>query len=208
MLTVTEIFDSIQGESTWAGIPCTFVRLAGCNLHCRYCDTPQAHQPGVAMDTEEVLRRVREFAHPLVELTGGEPLLQQKTIPLAGALHADGYTVLVETNGSLPLPSRRDFHAIMDIKTPGSGESDRFCVDNLARLRAGDEVKFVITDRADFDWAVNALRTLPPLSRRDLPVLFSPVADTLPPSTLADWILEAQLNVRLQIQLHRLLCLP
>lgn len=208
MLSVTEIFDSLQGESTWAGAPCTFVRLAGCNLNCHYCDTPQAHCHGIEMDTGEILRQVRELAHPLVELTGGEPLLQQETPALAEALHTDRRTVLIETNGSLPLPRQRAFHAIMDIKTPGSGESDHFCIDNLARLRPGDEIKFVITDRNDFDWACNALRSLPPLPRCDLPVLFSPVADTLPPTILADWILKARLDVRLQLQLHRILNLP
>ncbi|MFW5803580.1 MAG: 7-carboxy-7-deazaguanine synthase QueE [Verrucomicrobiota bacterium] len=200
MLHVTEIFYSIQGESTRAGLPCVFVRLAGCNLDCRYCDTPQAHAQGAPMSAEDIAAETLNHDTPLVEITGGEPLLQPETPRLADALVYANRTVLIETNGTIALPERRSFHAILDWKTPGSGHPDSFRRDNLVRLRAGDELKFVICDRTDFDWAVERLREIPGA----IPVLFSPAA-TLPPPQLADWILAARINVRLQLQLHKIL---
>lgn len=200
MLHVTEIFYSIQGESTRAGLPCVFVRLAGCNLNCRYCDTPQAHAQGSPMSTEDIAAEMLDHDTPLVEITGGEPLLQPETSDLAETLVYANRTVLVETNGSVALPERRRFHAILDWKTPGSGHPDSFRRDNLARLRNGDELKFVICDRADFDWAVERLPDVP----APVPVLFSPVPSLAPP-TLAEWILAARINVRLQLQLHKIL---
>lgn len=200
MLQVTEIFYSIQGESTRAGLPCAFVRLAGCNLDCRYCDTPQAHVAGTPMNIEDIADEMLGHDTVLVEITGGEPLLQPETPHLAETLAYANRTVLIETNGSVALPERRRFHAILDWKTPASGHPDSFRQDNLARLRAGDELKFVICDRADFDWAVERLPAVP----APVPVLFSPVPP-LPPSELAEWILAARVNVRLQLQLHKIL---
>lgn len=200
MLHVSEIFTSIQGESTRAGLPCVFVRLAGCNLHCRYCDTPQAHAEGTPMNIEDIAAEMLGRDIPLVEITGGEPLLQPETPQLAETLAYANRTVLIETNGSTALPERRRFHAILDWKTPGSGHPDSFMRDNLARLRTGDELKFVICDRADFDWAVERLPEVP----APVPVLFS-AAPPLPPPELAEWILAARVNVRLQLQLHKIL---
>lgn len=201
MLDVIEIFHSIQGESTRAGLPCAFVRLAGCNLHCRYCDTQYAREEGTRRAVEDVVAQVHALGVPLTEITGGEPLLQAQTPELAELLADLGHTVLVETNGTVPLPKERRFHTIIDWKTPGSGHQDSFHRRNLPRLREGDEIKFVVCDRADFDWAVERLGAIPPR----IPVLFSP-ASTLPsPRLLARWILDARIHVRLQIQIHKVL---
>ena len=201
---VTEIFRSLQGESTWAGLPCVFIRLSGCNLRCRYCDTTYAYPRGERMTMPAVAAAVAAFATPLVEITGGEPLLQPAAPGLASMLAASGNTVLVETNGSLLLPEDRSFLAIMDVKCPGSGEAESTLWENFARLRAGDELKFVVASRADFDYAVEVVREHG-LEARGIPLLISPAADALAPGPVADWILASGLSLRLQLQLHRIL---
>lgn len=204
MLQVTEIFRSIQGESTRAGLPCTFVRLSGCNLRCRWCDTRHAYEAGPAMSVAQVVARVRELGLDLVEVTGGEPLLQPEAPELLEALAAVARTVLLETNGSQPLPVRRHWHAILDVKCPGSGMHERMYWLNLERLQALDELKFVIGDRADFDYAVFHIRKHD-LARRGVPLLVAPVAGALPLAELAAWILASGLPLRLQVQLHKLI---
>lgn len=206
-LAVAEIFFSIQGESTFAGRPCAFVRLAGCNLDCRYCDTPAARTGGRAMSVDEVVAAVAAFGCPLVEITGGEPLLQAGVPELCRRLLADGRRVLLETNGSLPLDVVDGrVVRIMDVKTPGSGMAQRMRAENLDQLRPPDQLKFVLIDRADYEWAREYLTThsLP----AGVEVLFAPATPGLSAADLARWILEDRLPVRLQIQLHKHLGLP
>ncbi len=206
-LAVAEIFFSIQGESTFAGRPCAFVRLAGCNLDCRYCDTPAARTGGRAMSVDEVVAAVAALGCPLVEITGGEPLLQAGVPELCHRLLADGRRVLLETNGSLPLDVVDGrVVRIMDIKTPGSGMAHRMRAENLDQLRPPDQLKFVLTDRADYEWAREYLMAHP--LPAGVEVLFAPATPGLPPADLARWILEDHLPVRLQIQLHKHLGLP
>ena len=204
VLRVNEIFFSLQGESTYAGEPCAFVRLTGCDLRCRWCDTEYAFHEGRDMTIAEVVATVDRYGTGLVEVTGGEPLLQPAALPLIATLRRRGYRVLVETGGS------RDIAAvdpgavvILDIKCPGSGMSDRMRWDNLKHLKGTDQVKFVIADRADFEYARRMVRDHRIEARCQ--VLFSPVAGELAPATLAAWILEERVPVRLQIQLHKLL---
>ena len=204
MLNVTEIFRSLQGESTYAGLPCTFVRLTGCNLRCRYCDTQYSYDHGVQMTLPQVVTRVRELGVDLVEVTGGEPLAQEEAPDLMSAVAEIATTVLVETNGSLPLPPRRRWHAIVDVKCPGSGMAQHMHWGNLERLLRGDEVKFVVGSHEDFDYAVQKILHHG-LEKRGLPLLFSPVTPQLPPATLATWILEAKLPLRLQLQMHKII---
>jgi 7-carboxy-7-deazaguanine synthase len=203
-LKVVETFESIQGESSWAGMPCFFIRLAGCNLRCVYCDTPYAYEGGEERSVEELVAAARASRAPIVEITGGEPLLQEGLPALAAALR-DGTSkrVLVETNGSLDLARvPPGVVAIVDIKCPGSGESERVLWSNVERLRACDEVKFVISDRADYDWAVDVLRRFA-LATRCRAVHLSPAADVLGPAVLAGWMLADGLPARLQVQLHK-----
>jgi 7-carboxy-7-deazaguanine synthase len=206
VLKVNEIFHSIQGESSYAGSPCVFVRLTGCNLRCVWCDTAHAFHEGRPMTVEQVLDEVERYGCPLVEVTGGEPLLQPEAIPLLRRLQGCGYRVLLETGGSLPIddvPAGVVRIVIVDVKCPGSGECDRNRWENLDLLGPGDEVKFVIADRADYEWSASHVR------RRDLAsrctVLFSVVHDALPPGTLAAWVLEDRLPVRVQLQMHKVL---
>jgi 7-carboxy-7-deazaguanine synthase len=204
MLRVNEIFHSIQGESSRAGEPCVFVRLTGCNLRCVWCDTAYAFHEGREMSVEEVLAGVDGHGCRLVEVTGGEPLLQSDVVPLLAALVARGHDVLLETGGSLPIdPVPAGVRCIVDVKCPGSGEVGRNHWPNLERLRPGDELKFVLADRADYDWAVARVRDLR-LTERSA-VLFSPVHGQLDAARLAGWILADRLPVRLQLQLHKLL---
>ncbi len=204
MLHVNEIFHSIQGESTFAGLPCVFIRLAGCNLRCAWCDTEYAFHEGRSLSMEDVLREVDRFDCPLVEVTGGEPLLQAECVPLLDALLGRGRTVLLETGGSLPLESvPKGVVRIIDVKCPGSGESHRNRFENLAHLVPCDELKFVVADRADYLWAARQVRERD-LARR-CAVLFSPVHGALDPGQLAAWVLEDRLAVRLQIQMHKVL---
>ncbi|BBO73672.1 7-carboxy-7-deazaguanine synthase [Desulfosarcina widdelii] len=201
-LTVNEIFYSIQGESVHAGLPCVFVRLTGCNLRCRYCDTRYAFNEGSTMAVGQILDRVASFGCSLVEITGGEPLLQKGTPELATALLAQGHEVLVETNGSLNIDRvDRRCSRIMDIKCPSSGEASKNDADNLARLTANDQIKFVIGDEDDFRFALQTLDRMPDVLPRDR-ILFSNVAEQLPPDLLARWMLDAHIRARMQIQLH------
>ncbi len=207
-LRVTEIFHSIQGESTFAGRPCVFVRLTGCQMRCRWCDTEYAFHGGSWRTRGEVLAAVAGFDCPLVELTGGEPLLQPGALPLLEALCDRGYEVLLETGGGLDIggvdPRVR---RIVDVKCPGSGESEANRWENLDLLRPIDEVKLVIADEADYLWARRVIEERRLAER--CPVLVSPVAgpdgDGLQPRELAEWILRDRLPVRFQLQLHKLL---
>ena len=204
-LHVAEIFRSIQGESTWAGLPCVFVRLAGCPLRCRWCDTVWAREGGVLMSIDEIIMQVTALGGDLVEITGGEPLWQEAAPALAKALIDIGLTVLCETSGAfridrLPAGTIR----IMDVKCPGSGESDRMDWLNLERLDKQDEVKFVIADRADFTWSADIIRRYN-LSERCGAIMLSPVTAQLNPRDLARWILEEKLRVRIQLQLHKMI---
>ena len=202
-LQVTEIFYSIQGESTWAGSPCSFVRLTGCPLRCRWCDTAYAFQGGESLGVEEVVARVAELACPLVEVTGGEPLLQEDVYPLLSALRDRGLTVLLETGGHIGVERVPDgVVKIIDVKCPGSGESARSHWPNLDLLGPADEVKFVIGDRADYEFAREVVDRHQ-LAGRCAAVLFSPVHDVLAPPELASWILADRLPVRLQLQVHK-----
>jgi len=217
-MVITEIFRSIQGESTYAGLPCIFVRLTGCNLRCTWCDTAYAFYGGTRMSIDEVLGRVRELSGDepcLVELTGGEPLLQEETVGLAERLTAEGYTVLVETSGERfvgVLP--QEVTKIVDVKCPDSGEGGSFAIDNLKIVDQKDEIKFVIGSRRDYEFAkeFTAQHDLP---RRVRQVLFSPVFPDpngswpgLDARLLTEWILADRLPVRLGLQLHKFIWHP
>jgi 7-carboxy-7-deazaguanine synthase len=212
-LRVTEIFHSVQGESTWAGLPCTFVRLTGCPLRCVWCDTAYAFHGGEKRTLDAVVGEVAAIGTKLVEITGGEPLVQKGAFALAERLLGDGYTVLVETSGAVDIaPLDRRCHVIMDLKCPGSGEASRNLWSNLDRLDARDEVKFVIKDRADYEWARDTVRSRG-LDRRVeegtlRAILFSPVWGELDRLALAEWILGDRLPVRYQLQLHKLVWGP
>ncbi len=204
MLRVTEIFHSIQGESTHAGRPCAFVRLTGCNLRCVWCDTAYAFHGGAPLSIEEILDSIRKFGCRLVEVTGGEPLAQAEAIPLLTRLVEEGYEVLLETGGSLPIEEvPAGVKRIVDVKCPGSGESGRNRWENLDRLRPGDELKFVIAGREDYEWA--RARVMERGLAERAPVLFSAVHGRLDPGVLARWILEDRLPVRVQVQMHKIL---
>ncbi len=206
-LWVNEIFYSIQGESTFAGKPCIFIRLAGCNLRCTYCDTTYAFSEGVRMGIEEILNQIRSYPCQLVEVTGGEPLLQHPVLLLLRRLCDLEYTVLLETSGALDIACVDPrVHRIMDLKCPSSGECHRNRFANLEHLTARDEVKFVIGTREDFEWAQSQLQGS--WTQRVGAILFSPVFGVLEPAQLAAWILEKGLPVRLQIQLHKFIWGP
>lgn len=206
-LVVHEIYRSLQGESTFVGLPCVFVRLTACLLRCVYCDTPHAFQHGEPLTVEDVAGRVLALGDRLVEVTGGEPLLQPEVFPLMTLLADAGRTVLLETSGAVDIAAVDPrVHIVLDLKTPGSGEVSANLWANLPRLRPQDEVKFVLCDRADFDWAVAQVRSHR-LNER-CPVLFSPVFGRVDPTDLAAWILETGLPIRLQIQLHKVLWNP
>jgi 7-carboxy-7-deazaguanine synthase len=206
-MRVTEIFHSIQGESTYAGLPCVFVRLTGCPLRCTWCDSEYAFYGGTDMARDEIVDRVRGYGCKLVEVTGGEPLHQHESFQLITALCDEGYTVLIETSGAIDT-SEVDprAHIILDVKCPGSGMTDRMDWDNLPRLTAKDEAKFVIKDRADYDWAVSIVKQHD-LERR-CPVLFGPVHGEQDLRQLAEWILSDGLRVRFQMQLHKYIWSP
>ena len=208
MLVVNEIYVSIQGESTYAGRPCVFVRLTACDLRCSWCDTPYAFTGGTKMSIDEVVVAVEKLRCPLVELTGGEPLLQADAIPLMAQLVARGHEVLIETGGHLPIaPLPPEVVAIVDVKCPGSGEAAKMHWPNLAALRPRDEVKFVIEDRADYEYARTVTREHDLASRVEA-VQFSPVFGALAASELAGWILADHLPVRLQLQQHKYVWSP
>ena len=208
MLTVFEIYASIQGESTHTGLPCVFVRLAACDLRCAWCDTPYAFTGGRKMSIEEVIAAVDALKIKLVELTGGEPLLQAEAPALMERLIERGYTVLLETGGHIPIDAVPDeVVTIMDVKCPGSGEASKNCWPNIDQLSQRDEVKFVIADRADFDFASGIVSKYH-LSDRVAAVLFSPVHGVLPPADLAKWMLETGVPARLQLQSHKYIWSP
>ncbi len=207
-LLVNEVFRSIQGESSFAGRPCTFIRLTGCNLRCAWCDTAYAYTEGTSRTVRSLIAEVSRFDTPLVEVTGGEPLMQPGTPALVSALCARGWTVLVETNGSLPIePLDARAIAILDVKCPSSGESQHLYRENLKRLRPRDEVKFVVADEHDFQYAADIIDQFG-LSDREVPPLVSPVWGRLAPATLVSWVLDACLDVRVQIQLHKVIWDP
>lgn len=204
-LMVAELFRSIQGESTHAGRPCTLIRLAGCPLRCRWCDTPFAHEGGRPMTLDQIVEAVEALGDKLVEVTGGEPLAQAATPGFLRALCDAGYEVLLETGGSIDLaPVDPRVVKILDVKCPGSGEHHRNLWHNLDLLGVRDEVKFVLADRADYEWACRQVGQRG-LDRAPHTLLFSPVHDRLHPAELARWILDDRLPVRLQVQLHRYL---
>ena len=202
MLEVTEIYKSIQGESSHTGLPCVFVRLTGCNLRCVWCDTAHAFRGGRKMSVQDVVGKVQSFGIGLVEVTGGEPLQQKEVFTLMDALLEENFRVMLETSGSLsvadvPSPVIK----IIDLKCPGSGEVDKNHWGNLNHLSPVDEIKFVIADRADYEWSRSALKKYE--LHKKSHVLFSPVSDKLNLKDLTEWILEDNLPVRLQTQLHK-----
>jgi 7-carboxy-7-deazaguanine synthase len=200
-LLVCELFASIQGESSYAGYPCAFVRLAGCNLDCTWCDTPYAREGGTPMETADVVARVMDLGLPLVEITGGEPLLQGDTPGLASALLERGLTVLLETNGSRDITLvDPGVVTILDVKCPSSGQVSSHDPENFTRLRPHDEVKLVIADREDYEFAKAAVQRFDPAPRT---AHFSPVHEALHPRSLAEWIIADRLSVRLNLQLHK-----
>jgi 7-carboxy-7-deazaguanine synthase len=201
-MRITEIFFSIQGESSHAGKPCVFVRLTGCSLRCGYCDTKYAYAGGTEMSLDEVLTAVRSYPSQLVEITGGEPLEHDEVYPLMQALLDAGYTVMLETGGHVPV-DRVPVAVIkvIDVKCPDSRESHAMCWNNLEFAHPHDEFKFVISSRADYEWSREVYRQR--LQRKPNTVLFSPAHETLPSVDLARWILEHGLPVRLQLQIHK-----
>jgi 7-carboxy-7-deazaguanine synthase len=208
LVLIHEIYVSVQGESTHVGRPCVFVRLTACDLRCTWCDTPYAFTGGRKMTIDEVVAAVETFRCPLVEITGGEPLLQADVIPLMERLLAAGHEVLIETGGHRPIaPLPAGVAAIIDVKCPGSGEAAKMHWANLDALRPHDEVKFVIRDRADFDYACDVVRRYD-LTSRAAAVLFSPVHGVLAPAELTAWILTSHLPVRLQLQQHKYIWAP
>ena len=203
MLTINEIFHSIQGESTHAGRPCVFVRLTACDLRCSWCDTPYAFHEGHKVELDDVVRQVDAFHCETVEITGGEPLLQADLYPLMERLLARGYRVLLETGGHRSIADvPAGVIRVVDVKCPGSGEAEKNHWPNLEVLRPHDEVKFVIKDRADYEFARSVVEQHA-LAGRCAAVLFSPVHGVLDPKPLAEWILADRLPVRLQLQAHK-----
>ena len=208
MLTINEIFHSIQGESTHAGRPCVFVRLTACDLRCSWCDTPYAFHEGHKMSIDEVMAAVADHGCPLVEITGGEPLLQDDVYPLMERLLAEGRTVMLETGGHRPIDRvPAAVVKIVDVKCPASGESGRNDWNNLAKLAPHDQVKFVVQDRADYDFAKDVIARYD-LTSRTAAVLISPVHGVLEPRTVSEWMLADRLPARLQLQLHKFIWSP
>jgi 7-carboxy-7-deazaguanine synthase len=207
-LTINEIYHSIQGESTWAGRPCVFVRLTFCDLRCTYCDTEYAFYEGQKQGLPAIIEAVGKFGCPLIEITGGEPLLQKNVLPLMSMLCDGGYTVLLETSGAHDI-SKVDgrVHRIMDLKTPGSGEVDKNLWSNIEHLTKRDEVKFVIGSREEYDWSQDHVRKFD-LSTRCNAVLFSPIFGRIDPRQIVDWILADKLDVRFQLQMHKFIWTP
>jgi 7-carboxy-7-deazaguanine synthase len=208
-MRVSEIFTSIQGESTYAGLPCHFVRLWGCNLRCRYCDTRYAYEePPIELTINEIVSKIDPTGPiRLVEITGGEPLMQEDTPLLIKTLLDEGFRVLLETNGSLSIEGLdRRAIVIMDIKTPSSGMDQMNCLDNIRLLKPHDEVKFVIANREDFQWSADFIRRY--LQGLGINILFSPVYGELQPEVLANWLLQWPVSARLNLQLHKVIWGP
>ncbi len=208
-LPVSEIYRSIQGESTYAGWPCVFIRLAGCNLHCTWCDTPHARGEGEPLSIPEIIERVRAFNCRMVEITGGEPLIHEKTPDLVNALVDLGHVVLLETNGSLDI-SRVNPRCIriVDFKCPSSGEAESNRFENMEAMFEHDEIKFVVADREDYEYALDIIQHLLGDLRLSNTIHLSPVFGKLDPAELASWILEDRLGVRLSLQLHKYIWHP
>jgi 7-carboxy-7-deazaguanine synthase len=207
-LTVNEIYQSVQGESTWAGLPCVFVRLTFCDLRCTYCDTEYAFYAGTKRPVEDILRDVLAIDCPLVEITGGEPLLQKNVLPLMAQLCDAGRTVLIETSGAHDI-SQIDprVHRIMDLKTPSSGECARNRFENIPHLSRGDEVKFVLGSREDYEWA-RAQIAEHGLGERVGAVLLSPVFGKIDPRDIVEWMLADKVPARFQLQMHKFIWDP
>jgi 7-carboxy-7-deazaguanine synthase len=208
LVTINEIFYSVQGESSYAGQPCVFVRLTACDLRCSWCDTPYAFHEGRKWPIADVVAEVERYGCPLVEVTGGEPLLQDDVYPLMDELLSRGKTVLLETGGHRSTARVPDpVVTILDVKCPGSGEADRMDWENLTRLRGRDEVKFVVKDRADYDYARSIIDRFG-LAARAAAIHLSPVHGALNPKTLSEWVLADRLPVRVQLQLHKYIWSP
>jgi len=204
MLKVNEIYMSVQGESSYTGLPCVFIRLTGCNLRCEWCDTAYAFYEGRSMSIDEIVDKVKSFGVNLVEITGGEPLIQENAYPLMNRLIGKGFKVMLETGGSLSLEKvPRDIIKIMDIKCPGSGEHKNNNLDNLKFLEPKDEVKFVILNRHDYEWCCDIIHKYK--IDQIAHILISPVYDKLELKEMVKWILEDQLPVRVQTQLHKII---
>jgi len=201
MLRVTEIFHSIQGESSHAGRPCAFVRLTGCNLRCRWCDSEYTFSGGEQMSVDDVVRQVKSYGCNLVEITGGEPLAQKESLDLISRLCDEGFEVLIETSGSIDIaPVDKRATIILDIKCPGSGEAEKNRWENLQHLKPNDEIKFVIADRADYDWSRKVIEQR---SLHRWTLLLSPVWGEMDLKSLAEWMLADRVPARLQTQLHK-----
>lgn len=201
-MKVCEIFASIQGESTYAGLPCVFVRITGCNLRCVYCDTTYAYEEGREMSEGEILEAINSYGIRLVEITGGEPLMQKDVFSLTEKLLDNGFTVLVETNGSMSIKDvDKRAVIIMDIKTPGSGMFEKMDLLNLKDIKPYDEIKFVVMNREDYEWVRDFIRDYGLVDRCKL--LLSPAFGLLSPESLSKWIIDDRLSVRLNLQLHK-----
>ncbi|MEA3475149.1 MAG: radical SAM protein [Candidatus Cloacimonadota bacterium] len=203
-MELSEIFYSIQGESTFAGLPCIFIRLSGCNLRCVYCDTKYAYTKEFELSVDEILKEIKKYSPiSLVEVTGGEPLLQEDTYLLLDKLIKEKYQILLETNGSILLNRvPKEVIKIVDIKTPGSKMSHKMNWENINYLNLKDEIKFVITDKKDFDWAIEKVKDYNLLQYN---VLFSPAYNMIEPRILAEWIKEEKIPIRMQLQLHKII---
>lgn len=203
-MLICELFKSIQGEGKFSGFPCSFIRVSGCNLDCSYCDTKFARQEFISFEIEDIVKRIAEFQTRLILITGGEPLLQPESIELSNQLLQSGKQVMIETNGTCDISVLpENVHIIMDIKTPGSKMSEHNNYSNLNKLKAGDEIKFVVTDKVDFEWVIEKYSAL------DLDnfqwVSVTPAFNQLKSNLLADWIVESGLNLRLNLQIHKIL---
>ena len=208
MLKINEIFKSIQGESTYAGLPCTFVRLAGCNLRCTYCDTNYAYYEGKEISDEDIIAKIDEYGVKCVEFTGGEPLLQEETPTLIKTLLDKGYNVLIETNGSICIGCLdKRITIIMDYKTPKSGMSERMRPKNFEFLKPTDQIKFVLMDESDYIWSKDII-VENKLSDKFENILMSPVYGELSPKDLVGWVLKDDLQVRVQLQIHKYIWAP
>jgi 7-carboxy-7-deazaguanine synthase len=207
-LKITEIYKSIQGESTWAGLPCIFVRTTGCNLRCKWCDSEYSFYGGEWMSLDEIVAKVQALECNLVELTGGEPLLQPGTAVLAKRLKELGYTVLVETSGERPIEVLPEgVIRIMDLKCPDSGECERNRFENIAQLKSYDEIKFVLASRKDYEWACEQIRKYD-LDKKVNAVLMSVVFGKLEPVDVVNWMLEDNAPARFQLQMHKFIWEP
>ncbi len=207
-MDICEIFYSIQGESTYSGLPCVFIRTAGCNLRCSYCDTKYAYNGGVDMAVDEILAQVLSYGCRLIEITGGEPLMQREELnPLIGSLLETGHAVLLETNGSLSVENiDRRVVKIMDLKCPDSGMSEYVCWENLQHLSEHDQVKFVLSSRRDYEWAREVIAKYPLLNK--IEVLLSTAFGALEPKDVVRWMLDDRLNARFQLQMHKYIWHP